>query len=89
MEEKRPDIEKWALAAVRFYNIMYDADIGSVYDIPANKMELITIYTYKELYKPFVYQQLSKGLSTCAIARQTGLSPYEVRNIGIRCKLLR
>lgn len=83
MKEYGKSMSKCSKAVVSFYNIMYNQDVSTVHEIPCDILQKLTLYyNYRELMRPFVVQQIKKGLSTRYIAIQTGLTPAEVRGIG-------
>ena len=81
-------MKKHFKAVISFYQIMYDSSVESIDDIPFDKLELLMLYDCRELYRPYVVQQINKGMSTRAIARQTGLTPAEVRGIGRKIQVM-
>lgn len=86
MENQRL-LAKRAEYLILFYNRITGSTAETLTDIPTERLTDLTLYTYAELIRPFVADDIRAGMSGGRIQNKYGVSRGIVRRIGIRAGL--
>lgn len=78
---------KYEKALVRYYNRISGNSVYSVDEIPTGALQVLQFLTYEELIKPFIAEDLLKGLGRNVVKRKYACRTSLVRFIGERLKV--
>lgn len=80
--------EQYNKRLVEWYCTLYDERVNSVDEIPEELIQLLSVYSYKEIIRPLVYKDNLKGLSMKGLALKYSITKQSIRTILSKAKEL-